>query len=53
VNTVWIVCGIAVAAVIIVFLRLWQKREEPSDMGAVSNQWVAEHRLGQLDDRQR
>ena len=46
-NTVWIVVGLGVAgAIIIALITLWHRRDQQSDLGSVSNQWVAEQRLG-------
>ena len=41
----WIVGG-AVVAGIVVLLSARQRSGQDLDLGAVSNQWVAEHRLG-------
>jgi len=45
-NTVWIVGGAAIVLAVIVLVRSWHRRGEPQDLGAVSHQWVNEHRLG-------
>jgi hypothetical protein len=45
-NTIWIVGGVAAIFAIVVLLRSWQRRSGPEDLGAVSHQWVTEHRLG-------
>lgn len=48
----WTVGGLVVAG-IIARLSTRQRSGQELDMGAVSNQWVAEHRLGQSHDAQR
>jgi len=53
VSSVWIVVGLVVAAAVIAFVSSWQRRGEHSDLGAVSNQWIAEHRFGQGNDSRR
>ena len=49
-NTIWIAGGVGVTLAIIVFVRSWQRRRSPEDLGAVSHQWVNEHRLGHPND---
>ena len=50
--TIWIVLG-AVVAGAIVLLTTRRRGGQDMDLGAVSNQWVAEHRLGSTHDSQR
>ena len=53
VDSLWMVGAAGVAGVVLA-LVLWRfRRERQADMGAVSRQWVAEHRLGEPSDRQR
>ena len=51
-NVVWIVVGIGIFGVL---ARIaWpHERGEQSNLGFVSQQWLAEHRLSQLSDSQR
>jgi hypothetical protein len=49
-NAVWLVGGAGAIFAIVVLLRSWQRRSGPEDMGAVSHQWVTEHRLGHQND---
>jgi len=49
-NTVWIACGAAILLAVIVLVRSWYRRGDPQDLGAVSHQWVNEHRLGHQND---
>jgi hypothetical protein len=46
------VAGGRVATNIAVLVSKRQRNGQELDLGAVSNQWVAEHRLGQTHDTQ-
>jgi hypothetical protein len=52
VNTLWFVGGAGIVGVVVAFLTSWSRGRQ-SDMGAVSHQWIAEHRLGQGQDLRR
>ena len=52
-NGVWIILGLAVLVTIVARFAWSAKRGRQSDPGAVSQQWVAEHRLSQKQDSQR
>jgi len=52
-NAVWLVSGAGAIFAIVAFLRVWQRRSGPEDLGAVSHQWVTEHRLGHPNDSRR
>jgi hypothetical protein len=49
-NTLWIVGGGAVILALVGVVRSWRRRSGDQDLGAVSHQWVAEHRLGRAND---
>jgi len=49
-NTIWIAACAAVILAVIVLARSWHRRSDPQDLGAVSHQWVNEHRLGHPND---
>jgi hypothetical protein len=49
-NIIWIVSGLAAILAIIALARSWQRRSDAEDLGAVSHQWVTEHRLGHAND---
>jgi heme exporter protein D len=54
VNAVWIVLGIgAVAVAMLMLTTLWRRRDQQSDLGNVSHQWIAEQRMEQGHDSQR
>ena len=47
----WI--GIGVVVLVIGAVLLFFRGSSPEDLGAVSDQWVAQHRAGQVDDLSR
>jgi len=53
VNTVWMVVGLGLVAAVVAFVSSWHRRDQHSDLGAVSHQWIAEHRFGQGNDSRR
>ena len=52
-NVVWIAGAIAILAVIARSTAKFRFRRRESDMGFVSQQWIAEHRLTQSSDTSR
>jgi len=51
VTTVWIALGLAILAAVIALVVSWRRADRPTDLGAVSDQWISEHRLGSEDSR--
>jgi hypothetical protein len=52
-SSAWVVfVGLGLAATSI-FWRFWHRADPTQDLGAVSNQWIAEHRLGTSQDSRR
>ena len=51
VTTVWIVMGLAVAGGAVAAFTSWRRGGSDTDLGAVSHQWISEHRLGHGDSR--
>ena len=49
-STVWVVTGLSVAAAIVAALASWRRVGHDVDLGAVSHQWLSEHRLGHGPD---
>ena len=47
---VWLAVGAGVLGAIVALLVAWSRTDRRADMGAVSSQWIAEHRLGQGHD---
>jgi hypothetical protein len=45
VNTVLVVMGLSVAGALVAAFASW-RRGADVDLGAVSHQWISEHRLG-------
>jgi hypothetical protein len=48
-NTVWVIVGSGVVAAVVAAVR-WYGRGRPTELGFVSQQWVAENRLSQQHD---
>jgi hypothetical protein len=53
VNTMWIVMGLSVAGAVVAALTTWHRGAHAVDLGAVSHQWISEHRLGHGTDSRR
>jgi hypothetical protein len=53
VNTIWIVMGLSVAGAVVAVLTSWRRGAGDVDLGAVSHQWISEHRLGHGEDSSR
>ena len=52
-NTFWIILGVAVLGLLARRVLRAIVPSKPSDLGFVSHQWIAEHRLAQTQDSQR
>ena len=46
-TTVWVVLGLVIVGAGIAAASALRRGEKQTDLGAVSNQWISEHRLGQ------
>ncbi len=51
-TAIWIVAGLALAVVASI-LAFRVRTDRSADMGAVSHQWITEHRLGTNQDPRR
>ena len=49
-NTIWIFAGLAIVGASSALVLAWQRHNKEQDMGAVSHQWIAEHRMGHAND---
>jgi hypothetical protein len=49
-NTIWILAGIGSVGAVFALVLSWQRHNKEQDMGAVSHQWIAEHRMGHAND---
>ena len=49
-NTIWILASVAIVGIISALVLSWHRYHRDEDMGAVSHQWIAEHRLGHIND---
>ena len=45
--TLWIFVVVVVAGAVAMFATAWHRPDRIADLGAVSHQWIAEHRFGQ------
>ena len=45
--TVWVILGIGIVAAGVALVSALHRGDQRTDLGAVSNQWISEHRLGQ------
>jgi hypothetical protein len=43
-TVTWIVIGLGVVGALIALATSWKRRDRLADLGAVSHQWMAEHR---------
>lgn len=50
-NTVWFVIGAAIIGAVVTLITALQRGDRRSDLGTVSHQWIAEHRLQGQDLR--
>jgi hypothetical protein len=46
----WVVVGVGFAGGVFAMIALWRQSDRPKDLGAVSHQWIAEHRMGSGPD---
>jgi hypothetical protein len=52
-NVVWIIVGVGIVGFLAKRIAWSGKRAGQSDLGFVSQQWLAEHRLSHISDPQR
>lgn len=45
-SILWIVVALCVVAAVVAFAASWHRRHQRADLGTLSNQWMAEQRLG-------
>jgi hypothetical protein len=48
-----VIVFLAVAGAIVALASFWRRGAHAADLGAVSHQWIAEHRLGSGEDSRR
>ena len=51
-NTIWILAGLVIVGASSALGLSWRRHNKEQDMGAVSHQWIAEHRMGHANDSQ-
>jgi len=52
-SSVWVIAALGVAGAILSLVVTRIRGDRLSDLGTVSSQWIAEHRLGQGNDSRR
>ena len=52
-NTIWVVIGLFIVGALAALATSWRRGDQPADLGAVSHQWIAEHRFGSGQDSRR
>lgn len=52
-NAAWVVIAVGVVGAIVLLVTSWYRSDHDPDLGAVSHQWIAEHRHGQGHDSRR
>ena len=52
-NVVWIVLGLAVAGALVAIAATRRRTRGTADLGAVSHQWIAEHRMNSAEESRR
>lgn len=49
-STVWVIVALGIAGAIVALVTAWRRGDRLGDLGSVSHQWIAEHRLGSGQD---
>ena len=49
-TIVWIVVGVAIAGAVVKGIFRARRLSSESDLGGVTHQWIAEHRLSSMSD---
>ena len=49
-NPMWLMVALGVVGAVVALVVAWTRTDRSPDLGAVSHQWIAEHRLGQGHD---
>jgi hypothetical protein len=52
-STMLVIAGVGLAAAVVALVASWSRGGRTTDLGAVSSQWIAEHRLGSGQDSRR
>ena len=53
IGFIWIVLALCVVGGIVMVGAAWLRRRRGADLGTISDQWIAEQRLGRGTDSQR
>lgn len=52
-NTLWVVFALGIAGAVVALVTSLRRGDRLGDLGAVSHQWIAEHRSGPEQDSRR
>ncbi|MBZ5559426.1 MAG: hypothetical protein LAO77_19315 [Acidobacteriia bacterium] len=52
-NAVWALAALGVVGAVLAIAAAWRRSNAPQNLGAVSDQWISEHRLGSTQDSRR
>jgi hypothetical protein len=52
-NTVWTLVALGIVGAVIAAVSAWRRGSASENLGAVSDQWISEHRLGSTQDSRR
>jgi len=52
-SAVWVIAALGVAGAVVSLIAARIRGDRLSDLGSVSSQWIAEHRLGPGNDSRR
>jgi hypothetical protein len=53
VIALWVVVVLGTVAALVALVTSWRRGDHLADLGAVSHQWIAEHRIGLGQDSRR
>jgi hypothetical protein len=52
-NGLWVLGGLIIAGALVALVTSWRHAGHQTDLGSVSNQWIAEHRSASGQDSHR
>jgi hypothetical protein len=52
-TSMWFAVALGAVGAVVALVVVWSRTDRHADLGAVSSQWIAEHRLGQGHDGRR
>jgi hypothetical protein len=52
-GTIWAVIALVIVGAVVAFVASRRRTEHPANLGVVSHQWLAEHKIGPGQDWRR